>query len=349
MGAIMKLKLVFIVGSLTIISAAHSAELISPSSRSANVFTSPNFDLSFSIGAMSLRGVETSYTTRGDDSGMHPGSRLSQLKWNTRGAGMAGLTFGWNPLPFTRIEASVHLSFTKDNSRMINTDWLSPDALPDWSDRSLHPDTRNGQNYIADIKIAHQVIVKGDLSGHVLAGFRQTRTAWEAYGGTFVYTEETAGSCASWGSAPPSFNSSSDFRNCVGALDPVAQITYQQTFNTPYLGMRGVYASGSWKVNVDVVGTPFAWSSDRDLHVDMDLYKATYRQQRMLGATLQGSYQLTPLFSLFAEADAQWYFNQAGVLKFLDLKTGEAGSNGKASAGTSLETTRFSAGLKATF
>jgi outer membrane protease len=81
----------------------------------------------------------------------------------------------------------------------------------------------------------------------------------------------------------------------------------------------------------------------------MDLYKATFRQQRMLGATLQGSYQLTPLFSLFAEADAQWYFNQAGVLKFLDLKTGEAGSYGKASAGTSLETTRFSAGLKATF
>lgn len=345
----MKITLNLVVCSWLVAGAAHSAELAFPSSRTANVFSSSTFDLSFSIGALNARGVETVYATQGDDTGLPPGAKLSQLKWNTQAAGMAGLTLGWKPLPFTRIEASTHLSFTRDNSRMKNTDWLSPDVFPEWTDRSLHPDTRNGQNYIVDLKIAHQVLVKDDLSAHVLAGFRRTQAAWKAYGGTFVYTETSAEDCASYGSSTPSFNGDSDFRNCVGAFDPVAQITYRQTFNAPYLGLRGVYASKSWKVNVDVVGTPFVWSSDRDLHVEATLFKAKARQQKMMGATLTGSYQFTPLFSVFAEAEGQWYFNQKGVLRALDVTTGETSNYGQASAGISLQTTRLSAGVKATY
>lgn len=226
----MILKHILTIGFCVISGAGFAADVPSPVSRTATVFANPAFDLALSIGVMSARATESVYATRGDGSGLPPGARISQLVWTTQASGMAGLTLGWNALPLTRIEASLFVPFAKDNNRMTDTDWLSPIAFPDWTDRSQHSDTRGGRSYIADIKIARQFYAIEAFSAHALAGFRRTQTAWKAYGGTFVYTEENAGDCASYGSHPPTFNAGSDFRNCSDAIDPVAQITYRQTF-----------------------------------------------------------------------------------------------------------------------
>jgi outer membrane protease len=344
----MRAKIICIAASL-LAGGAHAADLAPSTPRTAVVAANPMFDLSLSIGVMSARASESVYATRGDGSGLPPGTRMSQLNWNTQASGMAGLTLGWNVLPLTRIEASLYVPFAKNDNKMTDTDWLSPDALPNWTDQSRHPDTRGGRAYIADIKIARQFYATDDFAFHALAGFRRTETAWKAYGGSFVYTEASAQDCASYGSIPPSFNAGSDFRNCVGVFDPVAQITYRQAFNTPYLGLRGVYANGPWKLTGDLIGTPFVWSSDTDVHVGATVFKDSFRQQGMVGANVQASYQLTPVFALFVEADGQWYFNRKGEAEAWDLATGDYSNYGSGSAGISLRTSRLSAGVKATF
>ncbi|MBX9759230.1 MAG: omptin family outer membrane protease [Beijerinckiaceae bacterium] len=339
----------FLAAGLAAAGAASAADVASPATRTAVVVANPVFDLSLSIGVMSARANETVYATRGDGSGLPPGARISQLNWTTQASGMAGLTLGWNALPLTRIEASLYVPFSKNDSNMTDTDWLSADALPNWTDQSRHPDTRGGRTYIADIKIARQFYAIDDFAFHALAGFRRTEMAWKAYGGTFVYTEASADDCAAYGSRPPSFNAGSDFRNCAGAFDPVAQIAYRQAFNTPYLGLRGVYANGPWKVTGDLIGTPFVWSADTDVHIGATAFKESFRQQGMVGANVQASYQFTPVFAFFVEADGQWYFNRKGESEAWDLATGDYTNYGPGSAGISLRTSRLAAGVKASF
>lgn len=340
-----------IYGACAILSAAaaNASELPSPGLRTAPVYASGSFDLSVSAGVMSARATETVHASRNDGSGLPPGARISNLVWTTEVSGLLGLTFGWNASSHTRLEASFYAPVLNDANRMTNMDWLNPDVFPDWTDRSLHSDTRGGGSHIADLRLAHQFYRAGDFTASALAGFRRTQMSWKAYGGSFLYTEASAEDCSAYGSTAPAFDPGSTFRNCAGVFDPVAQIAYRQVFDTPFLGARGSYTSGPWRVSADVVAAPYAWASDRDLHVAQTLFKSTFRGMKMFGATMQGSYRLSAIFSGFIEAEGQWHLHRKGELEAWDVATGEYVNYGPSSAGASLRMLRVSAGLKAGF
>lgn len=302
------------------------------------------FDLSVSAGAMSMAAKEVVYAPRGNGYGIPGGAIESRLDWKTRAAGVTEFKLGVNLPLATRVETGLLLPFTFRNSKMADTDWLSGGVYPQWTDRSQHSDVRIGRSFTLDLKLLHRLYEWDGASADLIAGFRHVEQKWTAYGGRFVYTEPSQGDCSGYGSSPPVYLGDGAPRNCIGSFDPVAQISFRQQFETPYLGFRAAWRSGPWRVSADVVGSPFVISNDRDLHVDATLFNDRFRQQKMLGATGRVGYDLGQNTLAFVEADSQTYFLRKGTGFAHPLSPD--GDSGPYSSGLAYKTLRLSAGLK---
>lgn len=301
------------------------------------------FDLSVSAGVMSMAAKEVVYAPRGNGYGIPGGAIESRLDWKTRAAGVTEFKLGVNLPLATRVETALLLPFTFRNSKMADTDWLSGGVYPQWTDRSQHSDTRIGRSFTLDLKLLHRLYDNDGASVDLIAGFRHVEQKWTAYGGRFVYTETNRGDC-DYGSSPPVYLGDGAPRNCIGSFDHVAQISFRQQFETPYLGFRAAWRSGPWRLSADVVGSPFVISNDRDLHVDATLFNDRFRQQKMLGATGRVGYELGQNTLAFVEADSQTYFLRKGTGFAHPLYPD--GDSGPYSSGLAYKTLRLSAGLK---
>jgi omptin len=133
------------------------------------------------------------------------------------------------------------------DGHMADFDWLSTNS--EWSDRSLHPDTRLNHYLVGSIEAGREVLSYWGTDLSLGAGFKYTDLKWTAWGGSFVY-------------------SNGGFRDSRGHFDLDEKgISYRQSWPVPYLAANFSHTEGKWTfagslqggLAVDAYGTDDHW------------------------------------------------------------------------------------------
>jgi outer membrane protease len=263
------------------------------------------------------------------------GSRLSQLIWDSKGI----KTFDLG------IEAEVRQGWTVKanfqtglggNGHMIDYDWISPfnAGLGDdqWSDRSLHPDTRLDHLLEAGIEVGKDVFHKGDTNLNLGAGFKYTDVQWTAWGGSFIYSNGGA-------------------RNDVGNFGATTKvITYRQKLPVIYAGINAKSEFEQWTIGGSLRGGVTVGAEDQDDHWARNLrFIDTFPSAPVLSLSVSLDYEFAPQFSFYTNASFDKIFRVKGDTTTIDTTGATATSVTKNTAGTDYESASIFIGLKAKF
>lgn len=266
------------------------------------------------------------------------GRKMSELFWTIDRATVFGGTITVTPLSWLSVRASGWVPISSKN-KMQDYDWLVT-PFNDWSDLSTHHDTPTTRAYMADLGVSVQVfnavlptITPTNVSFHALAGYRWLNMGWSANGGSYVYSTNPG------------------FRDDVGnfaAGQPV--ITYEQWFNTPYLGIGINAARERWTFGTEVTGSLWGGARDRDDHVARTtLFTESFSGVMMLGVNTRVDYALTQSFSLFSKFDYQRYYEVKADSTAFNYGTGTTTVTTGDAAGLDHYSLMLSVGLKAGF
>jgi len=140
---------------------------------------------------------------------------------------------------------------------MDDYDWMIENE--EWTDWSHHKDTTITKAGILDIN--SEIVIPG-LSGQKfalsgIAGFKRENFQWQARGGSYIYTSDP----------------DTTFRDLAGNFTPgELGITYEQTYDVPYLGIgfRGVM--GPFELAGRLIGSRWAMVEAEDTHHLRDMY-----------------------------------------------------------------------------
>lgn len=263
------------------------------------------------------------------------GNRVSQLIWETN-APVA--TLGANALVMDHwtIDANLALGFNGD-SDMADYDWIEPNnpsyAFGDWTDRSLHPDTRLDRYVNFDIAAGRNFDLNDKVTINLHGGFKYTDYKASAYGGTFIY-------------------SNGGFRNDVGSFDNGSQgITYEQRMPTVFGGIQGTINCDQWTFTGLVRGGATVGATDTDYHWKTGTrFAGDYDTIPFLSAGGRADYHVTEQVSIFVAGNFDKYFHTKANVTLYDIATG-AKKDGPINNGSGMDLRSFqlSGGLKVSF
>lgn len=277
------------------------------------------------VGHLSATAREYVYAVPGDH------SKVSQLDWRIDNALAVGGRLTFRPLDWLSVRARGWATVADDSS-MTDYDWLAGYQGPaSWTHRSIHPDTRLARAVQGDVSVAARFWDTGDTHLSVIGGYRHLNMKWKAYGGSYVYS------------------SAAGYRALVGTF-PASElgITYEQTWETPYLGLGASASIDDVTVTGEVIGSGWVNARDHDHHVVRRiLFDESFAPSTMIGATLGIEYRLNPLVSLTGRAEYQRYFEAKGATRLHDIDTGITYHYPKPAAGADAETLLLSVGAKA--
>jgi len=235
------------------------------------------------------------------------GGRISELNWDSHALTFnansdISLSNGW----WINLDGTTAL---KDNSYMIDYDWLYPYAptyaAEDWSHRSIHPDTKLDHHTNLSISLAKNILNRGNNSYAVEAGYKYTNTKWTAYGGDITY-------------------SVGGFRNySTTDSSDIAGISYEQWFNTAFLGASSKTVIGNFSFKLGVRAGATINAKDEDYHYLRDLkFVDEFGSVPFLGLNSNVTYKANNHFSIFGGLDLEHYLRAKGDTTTYSISTG---------------------------
>lgn len=180
------------------------------------------------------------------------GRMISHLGWTsqvpvlsmTAGADLPdGFTFG----------AALRVALGQGSGQMIDTDWndatfgtgFGPD---DWTDRSVHPDTRLDHYLHAELTFGRDLPLTDTARINLHGGVQTMAVKWTAYGGSYLYSTD-------------------DVRDAAGEFTPGERgITYEQRLPGLFLGMQSHLDRGPWRFEGLMRAGITLQTEDRDHH-----------------------------------------------------------------------------------
>ena len=176
--------------------------------------------------------------------------KLSHLEWDIKNLKM--LSLGFNSQFLDGFGARIKFSNAINNGdgKMVDYDWIGKNYdgnknHANWTDRS-----------ISDVKIqkAQQFDIAGSYNLYkdefkFNLGYKNDRFKWRDYGGSFVYSD-------------------GGFRNYVGNFNGERGITYEQTFETPYIGLEYQKELFDKEIYGNIFGnySNLVYAHDTDIH-----------------------------------------------------------------------------------
>ena len=177
--------------------------------------------------------------------------KLSHLEWDIKNLKM--LSLGFNSQFLDGFGARIKFSNAINNGdgKMVDYDWIGKNYdgnknHANWTDRS-----------ISDVKIqkAQQFDIAGSYNLYkdefkFNLGYKNDRFKWRDYGGSFVYS------------------GNGGFRNYVGNFNGERGITYEQTFETPYIGLEYQKELFDKEIYGNIFGnySNLVYAHDTDIH-----------------------------------------------------------------------------------
>lgn len=162
--------------------------------------------------------------------------RVSQLVWDGNAIGVIGGLVQIDIDRDWRLTGKAHVGVTGEN-HMVDYDWLEPwyvgSGDNQWTDRSIHPDTRLDHYFDIDLAVGRTIAATDDTRFGINAGFRYTDFKMSAYGGSYIY-------------------SFSGFRDAVGDFKKGEKgISYNQKIPVLYLGADAEKTMGQWTMSAN--------------------------------------------------------------------------------------------------
>ncbi len=257
------------------------------------------------------------------------GKKISQLNWNIDAMGVVGGSVAIKATSWLSFQVGGWVPFAARN-KMDDYDWLVPTETG-WSHWSHHDDTELKHGSMLDARAVVQVASYGPSSLSLLGGYRHLNLSWSAKSGTYVAS------------------SGGGFRNNFGTFPEWQQvISYEQWFETPYLGVAATFTRGPWSFNGEVIGSLWASARDRDdHHLRTLLFEERAPKMSMLGASGTLTYQVTPTLAAVGRAEYQEFFEGRGPTEMLDYATGVVTVYPGDSSGIAHRSVLLTIGLKA--
>ena len=235
------------------------------------------------------------------------GKKISQLNWEIKQIPTLHLGLTYDPLEWLSIEARGWTQIAKGNGHMKDYDWLGGDG-EGWSDYSDHPDTRVQKAWQAELAATAWALKRDDLAVGVMLGYQRTQLGWQARGGRFVYSED-------------------DFRESTGEFPRGEKAaSYQQTYDTPYIGLVGIYNYRAWTLEGRFKYSQWVKARDFDTHHMRSVTFAGNHGNtgQMQSLALGASYQLSPQLAVKAGVDYQVYTEAKGSTRYTELDSGQS-------------------------
>lgn len=319
-----------------------SAQHITPQREAGADVTIAGMDVNIhaSISILNGESKELVYYT----SGAATGQKLSELIWTFDNTTMLGGGLSISPLSWLTLNADAWMAVHKDSATMDDYDWLGAsggggnDRPVDWDHWSHHEDTKVDKAYMLDISAEINTYQNDNFLLKGIVGFKRDFFKWKSSGGTYTYSRNPLNSADAYA-----------YRGYTGTITGLG-ITYQQEFNTPYLGIGSVWNSGRWQLDGRVIASAWVDVKDKDIHHLRDLtFIEEFEKGKMIAIDLGGSYKLTNNLSLGASYHYQDYSTVKGTTTVINNLTNASTFHGGESAGASHKSHMVSASLKYKF
>ncbi len=145
------------------------------------------------------------------------GHKASELIWDIDSLYMMGLGGSVQPLKWLRFNADLWFNVGDGDGQMVDYDWMIPGL--DWTHRSISPNTDVTTGLVFDLNAELTAFSTPQVAVTGIIGYRHDKFEWQARGGSYIY-------------------SSYFLHDTIGSFpDDVLCITYEQTFDVPYLGL----------------------------------------------------------------------------------------------------------------
>jgi len=257
-------------------------------------------DLSLGLGLLNGRSQEKVY---------RDGVKLSQLTWDIKQVPTLHLGVAFHPLDWLSYDVRGWTRISDGNSHMKDYDWLSAEDVG-WTDYSDHPKTRLKNAWQLEFAATAWALKRDDIALGVTAGYQRSRFDWESRGGSYIYSSDGG------------------FRNDVGQFPAGDKgISYQQTYDTPYLGLVGLYTLKNWTLESRFKYSQWVRSRGFDTHHERD---TTFSDKNgntgsMQSVALGLTYDVNPQLSLKAGIDHQFYTSTKGSALIKNASNGYTG------------------------
>ena len=251
------------------------------------------------------------------------GHKLSELTWELENVYMLNLGGSVAPLPWLTLNGDVWFKVTDGDGAMDDYDWMVRGYT--YTDWSHHDDTDLTEGIMFDLNAAFTVLRNNETTIQGIVGFKHDTWEWEARGGSYVYSAyylyDTVGTFA----------------------DGAKAITYNQTFDTPYIGLGFDANLNPIRLFGRFIYSPVAMLDTEDTHHMRDLrIEGDFDATNFYGFDLGVGYAFTPKFSLLGSVHYQKYDRADGDYVYTDLTTGSAYSFEGVSASADHESYLFS-------
>ena len=261
----------------------------------------------------------------------------SKLPWTLDSVLMVGGGITFKPVSWLTLNADVWTKVS-GNSEMTDWDWIydGGEWKGDWTHWSHTDPVSLEDGQIIDLNASIPVYKTPKLTVHGLVGYLRDHWSWDGTGGT------THGIYSSDATVPEGFRDHIWTEQGNGANG----ITYEQTFDTPYLGIGFGLKLNPITVNAKVIGSTFVNAEDYDHHLSRDLrfYGDFGGDNNMIGMTCEVVYDLTKSLSLGATVNYVNYSPMTGDVDNINDANGERYTTA-GTAGTELQRTSLNLSL----
>ncbi|GAB4301154.1 MAG: omptin family plasminogen activator Pla [Thiohalomonadaceae bacterium] len=286
--------------------------------------------ISLKAGMMSGESGEYVYDADGSASGIR-GYKISELQWELDNVWMAGINLRHRFSEGFALGVDYWANAGDGDGYMTDYDWLYIGL--DWSHRSQHPDTT--------VRDANRIDINGEFLLHrnanerfdvyALLGYRRDHFDWQARGGTAIYSNVT-------------------YRDTYLVFADVPVISYEQTWEVPYLGLglRSTSLVSGRRVTADLSARYSVWAQgeDIDIHHLRDLrFEESGKDGQWLDLQLNVDVALDTNLDLTFGIAHTAYSEVKGPTTVTDLTTGATSYYPGDAAGLDHSSTLLSLGL----
>lgn len=267
-------------------------------------------ELRLGTGLLNGESGEYVYDADGTGSGI-PGYKVSELNWQLNNVNMVGIGASIIPNPRLRFNVDYWSNAGDGDGTMDDYDWLYVGL--DWSHWSHHSDTTVTDVSSLDVNGEFTLFSFDKEKTYITAllGYKQDKLAWEAVGGYGIYSDLNA----------------LGYRDLPVVFPNVPGISYEQTYNMPYVGL-GVRSVGNSRAMPIVLSASFRYSNqvhgeDVDIHHLRDLrFEESGDDGIWQAYDIRIDFHFSPSLSFNLSYAAQRYAEIEATTEVTDLITG---------------------------
>ncbi len=234
------------------------------------------------------------------------GKKISELIWDMDNVLMLGAGVTVSPVNWLRLKADVGIAVTEGEGNMDDFDWLASnyDGYTDWSS---HDDLEIDEGLTLDLNAEFAILRHNQSVLFAIAGFRHDNWSWVARGGDYVYSTTYLGDTV--GSFP----------------DGVEVISYEQTYDTPYIGIGFQADLTPVTLSGRVIGSTLVSAEDEDTHHLRNLlFEEDFDNGDMIGIDFAVTYKFNERMALTGSFQYLEFNEVRGETKMTDLGTGQS-------------------------